>query len=223
MGFKPEREVGNDILRVDDMSKTIDGVKVLNDVSFIVSKDDKIAFVGENEIAKETFFKIISGEMEPDSGSYKWGVTITKSYFPKDNTEYFNEDEINLVDWLRQFSEEKSESYMRGFLGRMLFSGEEALKQAKVLSGGEKVRCMLSRMMLSGANVLILDQPTNHLDLESITALNNGLIDYKSVILFASLDHQFIQTIANRIIKFEDEGIYDKSITYDEYLESVNS
>ena len=223
MGFKPEREVGNDILRVDGLSKTIDGVKVINNVSFIVSKDDKIAFVGDNEIAKETFFKIISGEMEPDSGSYKWGVTITKSYFPKDNTEYFINAEMNLVDWLRQFSEEKSESYMRGFLGRMLFSGEEALKQAKVLSGGEKVRCMLSRMMLSFANVLILDQPTNHLDLESITALNNGLIDYKSVILFASLDHQFIQTIANRIIKFTEEGIYDKCITYDEYLESANS
>lgn len=223
MGFKPEREVGNDILRTDGLTKTIDGVKVLNNVTFIVSKDDKIAFVGDNEIAKETFFKIISGEMEPDSGTYKWGVTITKSYFPKDNTEYFDEAEMNLVDWLRQFSEEKSESYMRGFLGRMLFSGEEALKQAKVLSGGEKVRCMLSRMMLSFANVLILDQPTNHLDLESITALNNGLIDYKSVILFASLDHQFIQTIANRIIKFKDEGIYDKCITYDEYLESANS
>lgn len=223
MGFKPEREVGNDILRTDGLTKTIDGVKVLNNVTFIVSKDDKIAFVGDNEIAKETFFKIISGEMEPDSGTYKWGVTITKSYFPKDNTKYFDEAEMNLVDWLRQFSEEKSESYMRGFLGRMLFSGEEALKQAKVLSGGEKVRCMLSRMMLSFANVLILDQPTNHLDLESITALNNGLIDYKSVILFTSLDHQFIQTIANRIIKFTDEGIYDKCITYDEYLESANS
>lgn len=223
MGFKPEREVGNDILRVDGLTKTIDGVKVLNNVSFIVSRDDKIAFVGDNEIAKETLFKIIAGEIKPDSGTYKWGVTITNSYFPKDNTEYFDEAEINLVDWLRQFSEEKSESYMRGFLGRMLFSGEEALKQAKVLSGGEKVRCMLSRMMLSGANVLILDQPTNHLDLESITALNNGLIDYKSVILFASHDHQFIQTIANRLIEFTEEGIYDKRVTYDEYLECVNS
>jgi len=221
VGFKPEREVGNDILMVDGITKTIDSVKVLNNVSFIVNKGDKIAFVAEDEIAISTLFKILTGEMEPDSGEYKWGVTITKAYFPKDSSEYFNDVELNLVDWMRQFSEEKSESYLRGFLGRMLFSGEEALKQANVLSGGERVRCMLSKMMLSSANVLILDQPTNHLDLESITAVNNGLCDYKSIILFASHDHQFIQTIANRVIDIKAEGIMDKQMTFDEYLESV--
>lgn len=223
VGFKPEREVGNDILRVDGLTKTIDGEKVLNNVSFIVSKEDKIAFVGDNEIANTTLFKILNGELEPDSGEYRWGVTITTAYFPKDNSEFFNDVDLNLVDWLRQFSEEKSESYLRGFLGRMLFSGEEALKEAKVLSGGEKVRCMLSKMMLSSANVLILDQPTNHLDLESITALNNGLRDYSSNILFTSHDHQFIQTIANRIIEITPSGLVDKKVTYDEYLESTNS
>jgi ATPase subunit of ABC transporter with duplicated ATPase domains len=220
VGFKPEREVGNDILTVDRISKTIDGVQVLNNVSFTIAKGDKIAFVGENEIAQTTLFKILAGEMEPDSGEFKWGITITKAYFPKDNSEYFNDVDLNLVDWMRQFSEEKAESYLRGFLGRMLFSGDEALKQAKVLSGGEKVRCMLSRMMLSSANVLLLDQPTNHLDLESITAVNNGLIDYKSVLLFASHDHQFIQTVANRIIEITENGIVDKRMSYDEYLES---
>lgn len=221
VGFKPEREVGNDILKVDSLSKSIDGVKVLDNVSFTVNKDDKIAFVGDNEIGITTLFKILAGEMEPDSGECKWGVTITKAYFPQDNSEYFNNLELNLVDWMRQFSEEKSESYLRGFLGRMLFSGEEALKQAKVLSGGERVRCMLSKMMLSSANVLILDQPTNHLDLESITAVNNGLSEYKSVILFASHDHQFIQTIANRVIEIKDSGMVDKQMTYDEYLETI--
>ncbi|WMJ79254.1 ATP-binding cassette domain-containing protein [Clostridium sp. MB40-C1] len=223
VGFKPEREVGNDILRVEGLTKTIDGIKVLNNVSFMMSKGDKIALIGENEIAKTALFKILAGEMEPDSGEYKWGVTITTSYFPKDNSEYFNDVELNLVDWLRQYSEEKSESYLRGFLGRMLFSGEEALKQVNVLSGGEKVRCMLSKMMLSSANVLMLDQPTNHLDLESITAVNNGLIDYKSNILFTSHDHEFIQTIANRIIEITDNGIIDKLMTYDEYLEFKKS
>ncbi|MFL0245990.1 ABC-F family ATP-binding cassette domain-containing protein [Candidatus Clostridium stratigraminis] len=219
VGFKPEREVGNDILTVDGLCKTIDGEKLLNNVSFTIAKGDKIAFASENEIATTTLFKILAGEMEPDSGSYKWGITITKAYFPKDNNEFFNEVALNLVDWMRQFSEEKSESYLRGFLGRMLFSGDEALKEAKVLSGGERVRCMLSRMMLSSANALILDQPTNHLDLESITAVNNGLIDYKSVILFASHDHQFVQTIANRIIEITSEGTIDKKMNYDEYLE----
>ena len=218
VGFKPEREVGNEILRVEGITKTIDGEKILNNISFILSKGDKIAFVGENEIANTLLFKILSGEMEPDSGEFKWGITITKAYFPKDNTEYFQDSDMTLVDWLRQFSEEKAESYLRGFLGRMLFSGDEALKQASVLSGGEKVRCMLSKMMLSSANVLILDQPTNHLDLESITALNNGLIEYKSNLLFASHDHQFIQTIANRIMEITPEGIIDKLCTYDEYL-----
>ncbi len=243
VGFKPEREVGNDILVVEGLSKTVDGVKVLDNVSFRVNKDEKIAFVG-NEIAITTLFKIINGEMEPDAGEYKWGITITKAYFPKDNSEFFNNCSLSLVDWLRQFSEEKSESYIRGFLGRMLFSGEEALKEANVLSGGEKVRCMLSKMMLSNANVLVLDGPTNHLDLESITAVNNGLKDYNSNVLFASHDHQFVQTVANRIIKInsnvlfashdhqfvqtvanriikiDDNGsIFDRSMTYDEFLE----
>ena len=219
VGFKPEREVGNDILVVEGLSKTIDGVKVLDNVSFRVNKEDKIAFIG-NEIAITTLFKIINGEMEPDAGEFKWGITITTAYFPKDNSEFFNDCSLSLVDWLRQFSEEKSESYIRGFLGRMLFSGEEALKEANVLSGGEKVRCMLSRMMLSNANVLILDGPTNHLDLESITAVNNGLKDYNSNVLFASHDHQFVQTVANRIIRVNDDGsIFDRSMSYDEFLE----
>ncbi|MEG2539198.1 MAG: ABC-F family ATP-binding cassette domain-containing protein, partial [Clostridium sp.] len=219
IGLKPEREVGNDILVVENLSKTIDGVKILNDVSFRVSKGDKIAFEGSNEIANTTLFKILAGEMEPDSGSFKWGITITSSYFPNDNSAFFNDSDLSLVDWLRQYSEEKAESYIRGFLGRMLFSGEEALKQAKVLSGGEKVRCMLSRMMLSGANVLMLDQPTNHLDLETITALNDGLKAYNSVILFTSHDHEFVETIANRIIEFTADGLIDKEMTYNEYLE----
>lgn len=222
VGFKPEREVGNDILVVEGLSKTIDGVKVLDNISFRVNKDDKIALIGSNEIAITTLFKILNGEMEPDSGSFKWGITISTSYFPKDNSEFFNDCHLSLVDWLRQFSDEKSESYIRGFLGRMLFSGEEALKEASVLSGGEKVRCMLSRMMLSNANVLMLDQPTNHLDLESITAVNNGLKDFKSVILFASHDHEFVQTIANRIFDIKEDGsLVDRTMTYDEYLETI--
>jgi len=219
VGFKPEREVGNDILTVKGLSKTIDGVKVLNNIDFLVNKNDKIALVG-NEIAVTTLLKILAGEMEPDEGEYKWGVTITTSYFPNDNSEYFDDCHLSLVDWLRQYSDEKSESYIRGFLGRMLFSGEEALKEASVLSGGEKVRCMLSKMMLSNANVLMLDQPTNHLDLESITAVNNGLKDFNSNIIFASHDHQFVQTIANRIIDIKDDGsIVDRNMTFDEYLE----
>jgi ATPase subunit of ABC transporter with duplicated ATPase domains len=220
VGFSPDREIGNDLLRVDGISKTIDGVKVLNNVSFIMNKDDKIALVGTNELAKTTLFKILTGEMEPDEGTYKWGVTTSQSYFPKDNSEFFENSDLNLVDWLRQFSPaDDSESFLRGFLGRMLFSGEEVLKKASVLSGGEKVRCMLSKMMLSGANVLLLDEPTNHLDLESITALNNGLINFKGSLIFASHDHQFIQTIANRIIEITPAGIVDKQMTYDEYLE----
>ncbi len=221
VGFKPEREVGNQILMVEDLTKTIDGETLLNNVSFTVTKDDKIAFIGD-ELAITALFKILMEEMEPDSGSFKWGVTITKAYFPKDNSEFFNDVDLSLVDWMRQFSVEKSESYLRGFLGRMLFSGEEALKNAKVLSGGERVRCMLSRMMLSSANVLLLDQPTNHLDLESITAVNNGLRDFNSNVLFTSHDHQFIETIANRIIEITPSGIIDKRMTYDEYLESIN-
>lgn len=222
VGFTPEREIGNDLLRVEGISKTIDGVKVLDNINFIMNKDDKIALVGTNEIAKTTLFKILMGEMEPDSGSFKWGVTTSQAYFPKDNSEFFEDCDLNLVDWLRQFSpNDQSESFLRGFLGRMLFSGEEVLKKASVLSGGEKVRCMLSKMMLSGSNVLLLDEPTNHLDLESITALNNGLINYKGSLIFASHDHQFIQTIANRIIEITPAGMIDKQMTYDEYLENT--
>ncbi|GAA0341695.1 ATP-binding cassette domain-containing protein [Bacillus carboniphilus] len=217
--FGMDREIGNDLLRVENISKTIDGEKVLDNVSFIMNKEDKIAFVGKNEIAITTLFKILMGEMEPDSGSFKWGVTTSQAYFPKDNSKYFETD-LNLVDWLRQFSpKDDSESFLRGFLGRMLFSGEEVLKKASVLSGGEKVRCMLSKMMLSGSNVLVLDEPTNHLDLESITALNNGLINFKGSILFTSHDHQFVQTIANRIIEVTPKGLIDKQVTYDEFLE----
>lgn len=219
VGFKSEREAGNDLLVVENISKTIDGIKVLDNVSFMVYKNDKIAFLGDG-IAKTTLFRILMGELEPDSGSFKWGITTSQSYFPQDNSVFFDNCDLNLVDWLRQFSEEKSESFIRGFLGRMLFSGEEALKQASVLSGGEKVRCMLSKMMLSGANVLIFDEPTNHLDLESITAVNNGLINFVGTILFTSHDHQFINTVANRIIEILPEGgVIDKVMTYDEYLE----
>ncbi|MCY7925080.1 ABC-F family ATP-binding cassette domain-containing protein [Bacillus haynesii] len=218
--FTPEREIGNDVLVVKDLSKTIDGVKVLDSVSFMMNKEDKIAFTGRNELAASTLFKILAGEMEPDSGSFKWGVTTSQAFFPKDNSEYFENSDLNLVDWLRQFSpHDQSESFLRGFLGRMLFSGEEVLKKASVLSGGEKVRCMLSKMMLSGANVLMLDEPTNHLDLESITALNNGLISFKGAMLFTSHDHQFVQTIANRIIEITPNGIVDKQMSYDEFLE----
>ena len=221
VGFTPEREIGNDVLRVDGITKTIDGVKVLDNISFIMNKDDKIALVGTNETAKTALFKILTGEMEPDSGSFKWGITTSQSYFPNDNSKFFENSDVNLVDWLRQFSpQDETESFLRGFLGRMLFSGEEVLKKASVLSGGEKVRCMLSKMMLSGANVLLLDEPTNHLDLESITALNNGLIAFKGSLIFTSHDHQFIQTIANRIIELTPNGMVDKQMTYDEYLDN---
>ncbi|MFJ8265237.1 ABC-F family ATP-binding cassette domain-containing protein [Peribacillus asahii] len=219
VAFTPDREIGNDLLRVEGISKTIDGVKVLDNVSFIMNKDDKIAFVGKDEIAKTTLFKILAGEMEPDSGTFKWGVTTSQAYFPKDNAEFFEGCELSLVDWLRQFSpNDQTENFLRGFLGRMLFSGEEVMKKASVLSGGEKVRCMLSKMMLSGSNVLMLDEPTSHLDLESITALNNGLIAFKGSLIFASHDHQFTETIANRIIEITPKGIIDKQMTYDEYL-----
>ncbi|WP_297518387.1 ABC-F family ATP-binding cassette domain-containing protein [uncultured Clostridium sp.] len=218
VGFKPEREVGNDVLTVSGLTKTVDGIKVLDDASFILGKNEKIAFVGD-EIAVSILFKILAGELEPDAGTVKWGVTTSREYFPKDNSKYFDGFEYSLVEWLRQYSEEKSESYLRGFLGRMLFSGEEALKNADVLSGGEKVRCMLSKMMLSPANILILDQPTNHLDLESITALNNGLMDYKSILLFACHDHQFVETIATKVIEINDGAVkFNKECSYDEYL-----
>ena len=220
VGFKPDREVGKDILFVTDVSKTIDGVKVLDKVSFVMNKNDKIAFVGNNEIAQTTMFKILMGEIEPDEGTVKWGVSTSQSYFPKDNTPFFEGCELNMIDWMRQFSEDQSETYLRGFLGRMLFSGEDVYKQVKVLSGGEKVRCMLSRMMLSGANVLLLDQPTNHLDLESITAVNNGLTAFPGNVILACHDHEMVQTVANRIIEFtEDGGYIDRAMTYDEYLE----
>jgi ATPase subunit of ABC transporter with duplicated ATPase domains len=223
VGFKPDREVGKDILFVTDVSKTVDGVKVLDKVSFVMNRNDKIAFVGNNEIAQTTMFKILMGELEPDEGTVKWGVSTSQAYFPKDNTEFFEGCELNMIDWMRQFSEDQSETYLRGFLGRMLFSGEDVYKQVKVLSGGEKVRCMLSRMMLSGANVLLLDQPTNHLDLESITAVNNGLTAFPGNIILASHDHEMVQTVANRIIEFTDTGYIDRSMTYDEYLEFKKS
>ena len=220
VGFTQEREVGKDILFVTDVSKTIDGVKLLDKVSFIVNRGDKIAFVGENEVAQTTMFKILMGELEPDEGTVKWGVSTSQSYFPKDNSEYFDGHDETLVDWLRQFSEKKDDVYLRGFLGRMLFSGEDVFKSVKVLSGGEKVRCMLSRMMLSGANVILLDQPTNHLDMESIQAVNKGLIAFPGNILLASHDHEMLQSVANRIIEFRPDGtICDRLGTYDEYLE----
>ncbi|WP_026907806.1 ABC-F family ATP-binding cassette domain-containing protein [Paucisalibacillus globulus] len=219
IAFTPEREVGNDLLRVEGLTKIIDGVKVLDNVSFIINKDDKVAFVGRDDIAKTTLFKILIGEMEPDAGTFRWGITTSQSYFPKDNSEFFENGDLTLVDWLRQFSpEDETETFLRGFLGRMLFSGEEALKKANVLSGGEKVRCMLSKMMLSNANVLLLDEPTNHLDLESIQALNNGLIKFKGSMLFTSHDHQFIDSIANRLIEITPNGIIDKEMSYDEYV-----
>ena len=218
--FRPSREIGNEVLLVEGLSKTIDGVKILDNVSFIVNREDKIAFVGSNELAKTTLFKIITGEMEPDEGTYKWGVTTSQSYFPKDNTKIFDTDLI-IVDWLTQFSEIKDATYVRGFLGRMLFPGEDGVKKMRVLSGGEKVRVLFSRMMIEASNVLILDEPTDHLDMESITALNNGLIKFPGVLLFASRDHQIVQTTAHRIIEFMPNGsIIDKITTYDEYLES---
>ncbi len=220
VGFSPDREVGKDILFVTDVSKTIDGVKVLDKVSFAVGKGDKIAFVGDNENAQTALFKILVGEMEPDEGTVKWGQTATFSYFPKDNTPFFHDCDDTILDWLRQYSEDKHESYLRGFLGRMLFSGDDIFKAVKVLSGGEKVRCMLSRMMLSGANVLLLDQPTNHLDLESIAAVNNGLNAVPCNVLLATHDHQLVQSVANRIFEFTPEGkLIDAKMTYDEYLE----
>lgn len=224
VGFAMDREPGKEVLTVEHLSKTVNGVKILNDVSFRVGRTDKIAFVGENELAKTALFQIIMGEEEPDEGTYKWGTTITTSYFPLDNSAFFNECNLNLVEWLGQYTadnaEENTESFKRSFLGRMLFSGDEVFKPVKVLSGGEKVRCMISRMMLYGSNALVLDQPTNHLDLESITAVNNGLIDFKGVVLFASHDHEFVQTIADRIIEFLPDGtILDKSCTYDDYIE----
>ncbi|MCI8561928.1 MAG: ATP-binding cassette domain-containing protein [Lachnospiraceae bacterium] len=217
--FRPGREIGNEVLTVEHLSKTIDGVKVLDDISFILNREDKVAFVGSNTIASTTLFQILAGEMKPDEGTYKWGVTTSFSYFPKDNTELFSGSET-IVDWLMPFSPEKDPTYVRGFLGRMLFPGEDGIKKVNVLSGGERVRVMLSKMMILASNVLIMDEPTPHLDMESITALNNGLIKFPGVVLFTSQDHQFIQTIANRIMEITPGGLIDKITTYDEYLDS---
>ena len=215
--FRPKREIGNEVLTVENISKTVDGVKVLDNISFTVGHDDKIAFVGPNTIATTTLFKILAGEEEPDEGSYKWGVTTSQGYFPKDNTKEFDNDLV-IADWLAQYSDDKDATYVRGFLGRMLFAGEDGVKKVKVLSGGEKVRCLLSKLMIMGSNVLILDEPTNHLDMESITALNNGLIKFPGVVLFSCQDHQFVQTTANRIMELTNTGLIDKQTTYDEYL-----
>ena len=219
INFKPEREVGKQVVTVENVTATVDGEKVLDGISFVLNKGDKVALVGPDGLAKTVLFQILVGEREPDSGSVTWGVTTTQAYFPKDNAPYFEGVEMNLVEWLRQYSKDQDESFIRGFLGRMLFSGDEALKKASVLSGGEKVRCMLSKMMLGGGNVLLLDEPTNHLDLESITALNNGLIDFDGPIIFTSHDHQFVETIANRIIEITPNGIIDRLMTYEEYLD----
>ena len=218
--FRPNREIGNEVLTVEGISKTIDGVKVLDNISFILNHDDKVAFVGSNELAKTTLFKILAGEMEPDEGFYKWGVTTSQAYFPKDNTKEFDND-YTITDWLTGYSEIKDVTYVRGFLGRMLFAGEDGVKKVRVLSGGEKVRCMLSKLMISGANILIMDEPTDHLDMESITALNNGMMKFPGVLLFSSRDHQIVQTTANRIIEILPNGsMIDKITTYDEYLAS---
>ena len=217
--FRPDREIGNEVLTVEHLSKTIDGIKVLDDISFIIGREDKVAFVGSNGLAKTTLFRILTGEIEPDEGSYKWGITTSQSYFPKDNTKDFDSDDV-IVDWLTQYSENKDATYVRGFLGRMLFAGDDGMKKVRVLSGGEKVRVMLSKLMISGANVLIIDEPTDHLDMESITALNNGLIKFPGVLLFSSRDHQVVQTTANRIMEIVNGKLIDKITTYDEYLEN---
>ena len=220
--FKPEREAGNNMLKVENLSKTIDGEKILDNISFTVNTGDKVVILSNNDIAKTTLFQILAGEMEPDSGSYEWGMTTSQSYFPKDNSEYFENVDLSLIDWMRQFSTDQHEEYVRGFLGRMLFSGEEARKMAKVLSGGEKVRCMLSKMMLSGANVLLLDNPTDHLDLESINSLNKSLIRFPGTVLFTTHDHEFIQTVANKIIEITPNGILEKEMEYDDYINDEN-
>lgn len=217
--FRPAREIGNEVLNVNNLTKTIDGVKILDHISFTLTREDKVAFVGPNELAKTVLFKILSGEMEPDEGDYKWGLTTTQSYFPKDNSAEFDNDDT-IVDWLTQYSPEKDATYVRGFLGRMLFAGEDGVKKVRVLSGGEKVRCMLSKLMISGANVLLLDEPTDHLDMESITALNNGLVKFQGALLFSSRDHQIVQTTANRIMEIVGGQLIDKITTYDEYLEN---
>lgn len=220
INFKPEREAGKQLLLTEGLTKSVDGVKLIDNLTLTVNKGDKIALVGPETQWKTVLMQILMGEVEPDAGTYQWGITTSRAYFPKDNSAYFDGVELNLVDWLRQYSKDQDESFIRGFLGRMLFSGDEALKKASVLSGGEKVRCMLSKMMLTGGNVLLMDEPTNHLDLESITALNNGLIDFDGTMIFTSHDHQFVQTIANRILEVTPNGVIDRMMTFDEYLES---
>jgi ATPase subunit of ABC transporter with duplicated ATPase domains len=217
--FRPAREIGNEVLSVTNLSKTINGVKILDNISFTINREDKVALVGPNELAKSVLFKILAGEMEPDEGEYKWGITTSQSYFPKDNSAEFDNDDT-IADWLTQYSPEKDATYVRGFLGRMLFAGEDGVKKVKVLSGGEKVRCMLSKLMISASNVLLLDEPTDHLDMESITALNNSIVKFQGVILFSSRDHQIVQTTANRIMEIVNGQLIDKITTYDEYLES---
>ena len=219
IGFTPERELGKEILTVNGISKTVDGVKLLNNVSFTLGRTDKVAFIGESEQAITMLFKILMEEEQPDEGAFKWGVSTSTSYFPVDNNKYFEGCELSIIDWMRQYSSDETDTYLRGFLGRMLFSGDDVFKKVNVLSGGEKVRCMFSRMMLFGSNVLVLDRPTNHLDLESITAVNNGLVSFKGVILLASHDHEIMQTVANRIIEITPEGCIDRQGTYEEYLD----
>ena len=221
IGFTPEREAGNNMLTVEGLTKTINGEKVLNNISFTINTNDKVVFLSRNDIAKSTLFKILAGEMEPDEGSYTWGVTTTRTYLPKDNSKYFEECDLTLIEWLRQFAgKEQTDTYLNGFLGRMLFSGEEVRKKASVLSGGEKVRCMFAKMMLSTANVLILDEPTNHLDLESITAVNNGMISFKGTILLSENDHQFISTVCNRVVELTPNGAINKEMNFDEFVEN---
>ena len=217
--FKPEREAGNNMLKVENLSKTVDGELVLDNISFTINTGDKVAILSRNDIAKTTLFQILAGELEADSGTYEWGMTTTQSYFPKDNSQYFEDVKLSLIDWLRQYSTDQHEEYVRGFLGRMLFSGDDARKEANVLSGGEKVRCMLAKMMLSGANVLLLDSPTDHLDLESITSLNKGLTKFNGTILFTTHDHEFIETVANKIIEITPKGLIYKEMDFDEYVE----
>lgn len=219
IGFDMDREVGKDILTVDSVSKTIDGVKVLDNVSFTLGRNDKVALIGENEVAITTLFKLLAEEIEPDEGAIKWGISTSRSYMPNDNSSFFNDCTLSILDWMRQFSNDVTETFLRGFLGRMLFSGDDIFKPVNVLSGGEKVRCMFSRMMLYGSNVLLLDRPTNHLDLESITAVNNGLSDFKGNIIFSSHDHEIVQTVANRIVEIKDKGCIDRAGTYEDYLE----
>ncbi|MWC30335.1 ABC-F family ATP-binding cassette domain-containing protein [Paenibacillus sp. MMS18-CY102] len=221
INFKPEREAGKQLLLVEGLTKTIDGEKIIDNMTFTVNKGDKIALVGPNGLAKTVLYQLIMGELEPDAGTFQWGITTTQAYFPKDNSAYFDGVDLTLVDWLRQYSKDQDETFIRGFLGRMLFAGDESMKKASVLSGGEKVRCMLSKMMLSGSNVLVMDEPTNHLDLESITALNNGMIDFDGTMLFTSHDHQFVQTVANRIFEITPNGLIDRMMSYDEYLENA--